>query len=124
MSEQENELQQQEEIDDEDAAAETAVDADADAIQADAAAGEAHAGDVEDSDDTSSQEQEEAPAKAKPAVTPEVLHSVAARENLRKQLANDVEEFLKQGGEIESVPINVRADPPKKPENNYGRGSI
>ena len=75
-------------------------------------------------------EQEETPpvvieqAARGPAVSPETLHSVAARENLRQQLANDVEAFLKRGGEIENVPINVRADPPKKPENNYGRGSI
>lgn len=52
------------------------------------------------------------------------VHCAAAREQLRKQLAADVEAFLSEGGEIEDVPINVRADPPKRPENNYGRGSI
>ena len=63
-------------------------------------------------------------ATPEPVAASEATHSVAARETLRQQLANDVEEFLKRGGEIQDVPINVRADPPKKPENNYGRGSL
>ncbi len=47
-----------------------------------------------------------------------------AKTDVRDQLADDVERFLKQGGGIEEVPRNFRADPPKRPENNYGRGSI
>ena len=51
-------------------------------------------------------------------------HSVSAREPVRKDLAADVEAYLSQGGKVESVPKDFRADPPRKPENNYGRGSI
>ena len=54
----------------------------------------------------------------------EALHTVAAREDVRKRLAADVEAFLKRGGSIQDVAQDVRADPPKKPESNYGRGSI
>jgi SutA-like transcriptional regulator len=61
--------------------------------------------------------------RAKRVVT-EALHTVAAREDVRKQLAADVEAFLKRGGAIQDVAQDVRADPPKKPESNYGRGSI
>ncbi|MCZ6887485.1 MAG: hypothetical protein O7H39_03240 [Gammaproteobacteria bacterium] len=59
-----------------------------------------------------------------PQATTEITHSASAREELRRRLEDDVQRFLKTGGLIEDVPINVRADPPKKPENNYGRGSI
>lgn len=51
-------------------------------------------------------------------------HSVVARAGARSQLEADVEAFLKAGGDIQEVPRDYRADPPKKPENNYGRGSI
>ena len=52
------------------------------------------------------------------------LHGVQFKEPVRNQLAADVERFLKQGGQIQEVPVDYRADPPKRPENNYGRGSI
>ena len=51
-------------------------------------------------------------------------YSPEAREEQRDQLAADVERFLKSGGKVAEVPKGERADPPKKPENNYGRGSI
>ena len=47
-----------------------------------------------------------------------------AREEDRTSLADDVEKFLKAGGEVAEVARGERADPAKKPENNYGRGSI
>ena len=46
--------------------------------------------------------------------------SVSERESVRKQLAADVEAFLAKGGKIEEVAPNVLADPPKKPQSNYG----
>ena len=58
------------------------------------------------------------------AKTDSSQHSVIAREEARSQLEADLEAFLAQGGNIVEVPRNYRADPPKKPENNYGRGSI
>ena len=35
-----------------------------------------------------------------------------------------VARFLNGGGRVEEVPKDFRADPPRRPENNYGRGSI
>jgi len=52
----------------------------------------------------------------------EALHTVAAREDLRRKLAADVEAFLKRGGAIQDVPQDERAEPAKKAEGNYGRG--
>jgi hypothetical protein len=60
----------------------------------------------------------------KKRVEADSLHTVAARKDLRQKLADDVEAFLKRGGAIQDVPQDQRADPPKKPESNYGRGSI
>lgn len=52
------------------------------------------------------------------------VHSVTARAPLRDRLAEDVEAFLAEGGNIEEVPRDLRADPPRRPQSTYGRGSI
>lgn len=52
------------------------------------------------------------------------VHTVNARGSTRGQLETDLEKFLASGGTIETVAQNVRSDPPRKPENNYGRGAI
>ena len=36
------------------------------------------------------------------------------------KLQTDIEAFLARGGEIKTIDTNVLADPPKKPESNYG----
>lgn len=46
------------------------------------------------------------------------------RENVRQQLSSDIENFLKNGGSVQRVENNVRADPPKKPSMNYGSAPI
>lgn len=46
------------------------------------------------------------------------------RENIRQQLSSDIENFLKNGGSVQRVDNNVRADPPKKPSMNYGSAPI
>ncbi len=38
----------------------------------------------------------------------------------RLKLQQEVEAYLASGGEIRQIPANVRADPPKRPESNYG----
>jgi hypothetical protein len=53
----------------------------------------------------------------------DALHTVAAREDLRRKLAADVEAFLERGGAIQDVPQDTRAEPQKKPDSSYGRGS-
>jgi len=42
------------------------------------------------------------------------------RASLREQLSTDVEAFLAGGGSIREIAPNVVADPPKKPQSNYG----
>ncbi len=51
-------------------------------------------------------------------------HNLKAKAAERRSLEDDVEAFLRDGGEITEVPRNLRADLPKRPESNYGRGSI
>ncbi len=52
------------------------------------------------------------------------VYDPKARAGQRGQLAQDLEAFLKSGGKVAEVPHGERADPPRRPENNYGRGSI
>lgn len=46
--------------------------------------------------------------------------NMAVRNALRRQIESDVEAFLARGGKISEIPPNVVADPPRKPESNYG----
>lgn len=46
--------------------------------------------------------------------------SITARQAIRDKLQNDIEAFLAAGGRINEIPPNVIADPPRKPESNYG----
>ncbi len=46
------------------------------------------------------------------------------RNNVRNQLSSDVEAFLKNGGRVQQIADNVRADPPKKPNMTYGSAPI
>lgn len=50
--------------------------------------------------------------------------SPKARSKVRDELTADVEAFLKAGGKIQAVDPEVRADPPRKPQSNYGSRSI
>jgi len=50
--------------------------------------------------------------------------SVTAHNEARKSLEDDVAAFLARGGRIEQVADNVMADPPRKPQSNYGSRPI
>lgn len=50
--------------------------------------------------------------------------TVSSREAERRRLEEDMKRFLSQGGKITQVDPNVRMDPPKKPESNYGSRPI
>lgn len=55
------------------------------------------------------------------SVNEELLHFSSPEKELeRKRLQEEIEAFLSRGGMIRQIPANVRADPPKKPESNYG----
>ena len=70
----------------------------------------------------------------KPKVHAEGYHShnddmpnsatIAERQRQRDQVAAEIEAFLARGGGITTIDDNVRADPPKKPESNYGSRPI
>lgn len=42
------------------------------------------------------------------------------RKSLRIKIRSDVEAFLASGGAIREIAPNIVADPPKKPQSNYG----
>jgi len=50
--------------------------------------------------------------------------NVASRVRVRSQIDSDIEAFLSAGGKIASIEPNVMADPPRKPESNYGSRPI
>ena len=50
--------------------------------------------------------------------------SVSSKDAARRQLEEDMKRFLESGGSISRVDANVRADPPRKPESNYGSRPI
>lgn len=50
--------------------------------------------------------------------------TVSSREAERRRLEEDMKRFLSGGGQITQVDANVRMDPPKKPESNYGSRPI
>jgi hypothetical protein len=50
--------------------------------------------------------------------------NVASRERVRTELETEVEKFSRMGGAIVNVKPNVMADPPRKPESNYGSRPI
>lgn len=55
--------------------------------------------------------------------TPEE-RTVASRQKQREQMAREIEEFLARGGKISQIEPNVTADPPRKPDSDYGSRPI
>jgi len=80
-------------------------------------------GEVEDADDEPLDSDEAgytASSKAAAVVEPLEDFSIASRQKVRDELADQVAAFLARGGRINEVPPNVTADPPKKPTPDYG----
>ena len=50
--------------------------------------------------------------------------TVASRQAQREEMDRQVAEFLSRGGQIQQVDPNVTADPPRKPESDYGSRPI
>jgi hypothetical protein len=50
--------------------------------------------------------------------------TVASRQALREEMAADIEAFLARGGKIAQIEPNVTADPPRKPDSDYGSRPI
>ena len=50
--------------------------------------------------------------------------TVTSRAKIRSELSDQIEEFLSKGGAINEIAPNVMADPPRKPQSNYGSRPI
>jgi hypothetical protein len=50
--------------------------------------------------------------------------TVSSKESLRRQLEEEMERFLAQGGKIKEIPPDESADPPRKPVSSYGSKPI
>jgi len=62
-------------------------------------------------------------AKSSPKLIKDDEESVCtmnARKRIRDVLESDIELFLRNGGSIQEVDMNVTADPPTKPVSKYG----
>jgi len=51
-------------------------------------------------------------------------HTIRARSAERAELRADIDAFLARGGEVTQVVAELRTDLPRKPANNYGKGSL
>lgn len=81
----------------------------------------------EEAEDEGAEAAESSSDSAGPAVsheeTPEE-RTVASRQKQRDEMAKEIEEFLARGGKIAHVEPNVTADPPRKPDSDYGSRPI
>ena len=50
--------------------------------------------------------------------------TVSSRAAERQQLEEDMAKYLSKGGTIKEIDRDVRMDPPKKPQSNYGSRPI
>lgn len=50
--------------------------------------------------------------------------TVASRQKLRDEMEQEIEAFLARGGKIAQIEPNVTADPPRKPDSEYGSRPI
>ncbi|MET0380080.1 MAG: hypothetical protein ABW049_13900 [Spongiibacteraceae bacterium] len=50
--------------------------------------------------------------------------TVSSRQGLRDEMSRQIEDFLARGGQIKEIDPNVTADPPRKPESEYGSRPI
>jgi hypothetical protein len=59
-----------------------------------------------------------------PITAEELARTPKCQEDVRAQMASEIENFLAKGGAVTEVERGHRADPPKKPESNYGSRPI
>lgn len=50
--------------------------------------------------------------------------TIASRMKVRDKVEEDIARFLSKGGSIDEIDSDVTADPPRKPESNYGARAI
>lgn len=78
-------------------------------------------------DDDEAEATESSSESAGPAINHEEIpeeRTVASRQKLRDEMSKEIEDFLARGGKIDHVEPNVTADPPRKPDSDYGSRPI
>lgn len=80
--------------------------------------------DDNDHDTVSDSDEAEVTAEKDAVADLVVSTSSAARDEMRQAMQDDVAAFLAKGGQITQVDDNVMADPPRKPQTNYGSRPI
>ncbi|MDB6062310.1 MAG: hypothetical protein JWM78_2413 [Verrucomicrobiaceae bacterium] len=78
-------------------------------------------------EDNETEAEADAPAEAGPAVNHEESpeeRTVASRQKHREEMEQQISEFLARGGKIAQIEPNVTADPPRKPDSDYGSRPI
>lgn len=82
--------------------------------------------DADDENETDSEA--DAPAEsAGPAINHEESpeeRTVASRQKQRQEMEDQIAAFLASGGKIAQIEPNVTADPPRKPDSDYGSRPI
>ena len=84
-------------------------------------------GEVEEDGDADTESEASASGGSGPAAAAEDSpdeRTVASRQKLREEMAADIEAFLARGGKIAQIEPNVTADPPRKPDSDYGSRPI
>lgn len=84
-----------------------------------------------ESDEESDGEEAEAAESSSESAGPAINHedvpeerTVASRQKMREEMSKEIEEFLARGGRIQHIEPNVTADPPRKPDSDYGSRPI
>ena len=79
-------------------------------------------------DDNETDAEADAPAEAAgPAINHEESpeeRTVASRQAQRNEMEDQIAAFLAKGGKIAQIEPNVTADPPRKPDSDYGSRPI
>ena len=96
-------------------------DEDMDDLEADGAEEGAEAAEADDDESEPRNGKEAAPKN--PEDNPDE-RSVSSRQSLRDEMDRQIQEFLSRGGKIQEIDPNVTADPPRKPESDYGSRPI
>ncbi len=87
--------------------------------------------DEQDDDEEEGEEAEASESSPAESAGPAVNHedvpeerTVASRQKMRDEMSKEIEEFLARGGKIAQIEPNVTADPPRKPDSDYGSRPI
>ncbi|WLQ12257.1 hypothetical protein O5O45_21260 [Hahella aquimaris] len=79
--------------------------------------------DLEPAYDSGAADSDDEGAAVKQAANSE-SQSLAIKNKIREQLQSDIEAFLQRGGQVQTIANDVRADPPRKPDMQYGSNPI